>query len=65
MVDTLKMRSAIRSSKGLGRILEKEFLANPQVLKVIPRDLDVVSTQRDFGIKLVNLLPLTLGQSLN
>jgi hypothetical protein len=61
VIDSLKLRSAIRSNKGLGRQLEKEFLSNPQVLKVIPRELDVLSSQRDFGIQLVNLLPLNLG----
>lgn len=61
VIDSLKLRSAIRSNKGLGRLLEKEFLSNPQVLKVIPRELDVISSQRDFGIQLLNLLPLNLG----
>lgn len=44
--------------KGLGRTLEKDFLSNNQILKVVPSDADVIALQRDFGIKLTNILPV-------
>jgi len=55
------MRSNLRQAKGIGRILDKEYFSNIQVLKVIPNDIDVLAVQRDFGMKLVNILqaPLT------
>jgi hypothetical protein len=55
------MRSNLSQAKGIGRILDKEYFSNIQVLKVIPSDIDVLAVQRDFGMKLVNILqaPLT------
>ncbi len=61
VIDSIKMRSNLRQAKGIGRILDKEYFSNIQVLKVIPSDIDVLAVQRDFGMKLVNILqaPLT------
>jgi len=61
VIDSIKMRSNLRQAKGIGRILDKEYFSNIQVLKVIPNDIDVLAVQRDFGMKLVNILqaPLT------
>ena len=58
VIDAIKLRSNIRQVKGLGRTLEKDFLSNTQILKVVPSDADVIALQRDFGIKLTNILPV-------
>jgi hypothetical protein len=58
VIDAIKLRSNLRQPKGLGRSLEKEFLSNSKILKVLPNDAEVIALQRDFGIKLTNILPV-------